>query len=78
MTPAVRKAFLDRAGCALYGERWQTPLSADLNTSARTVRRWVAGQTDVPDGVITDLRAILAARGAEIDGLIGDLDRHGG
>jgi len=67
--------LLIRAGQALYGERWQTPLAQDLHTSDRTVRRWVSGQTDVPWGVIAELRGLLMSRGMVINNLIADLDR---
>jgi len=64
-----------RAGQALYGERWQTPLASDLRTSARTVRRWTSGQIDVPWGVMADLRGLLMARGVAINELVDDMEQ---
>jgi hypothetical protein len=33
------------------GERWQTALAEYLGVADRTVRRWVAGESPVPDHV---------------------------
>ena len=43
--------LLAEIGEALYGERWQTALAQDLGMADRTVRRWVAGESPVPDHV---------------------------
>lgn len=75
MTSDQRRDILTQAGQALYGERWQTPLSHDLHTSDRTVRRWVSGQTDVPWGVMAEIRGLLLARGVEIQKLITDMEK---
>lgn len=55
--------LLREAGEALYGPRWQSDLARDLGVSDRTVRRWIAGTFDVPDGVWTQIRALLRQRG---------------
>lgn len=55
--------LLREAGEALYGPRWQSDLARDLRVSDRTVRRWDAGQNEIPAGVWADLRALLKARG---------------
>ena len=39
---------LCRAGAALYGQRWHTPLAADLGVSYRTICRWLRGDTPMP------------------------------
>jgi hypothetical protein len=31
-------------GRALYGERWQTPLAADIGISDRNLRYWLTGE----------------------------------
>ena len=54
-------------GEALHGERWQHPTARDLGIDSRQVRRWVAGEYDVPDGIIRDLAKIARARRTEID-----------
>ena len=60
-----------RIGRALYGERWQTSLAGDLHVADRTMRRWLAGESPVPDGVDTELRKLLVDRVQEIGGMIG-------
>jgi hypothetical protein len=59
------RALLRRAGEALYGERWQSPLAADLGIADRTVRRWAAGQA-IPETVWPEIRALLESRGKAI------------
>jgi len=76
VTPDQRRAFLIRTGEALYGARWQTRLAADLYTTDRTVRRWVASQNDVPWGVTAELRGLLMARVATIHDLLREMERH--
>ena len=65
--------FIVAAGRALYGERWQAPLARDLGVSHRTVRRWVSGESPMPEGVEADLRALLAEREQKIRGLAVDI-----
>jgi hypothetical protein len=67
--------LLKRSGEALYGLRWQSEIARDLDVSDRTVRRWVAGSDDVPDGVYLDLQRLLTERAAEIDELLESLPR---
>lgn len=62
-------ALLREAGEALYGPRWQSDLARDLNVSDRTVRRWDAGQNEIPAGVWADLRGLLKARGLALASL---------
>ena len=69
MTPAERLIFLTNTGEALYGARWQSAIAADLRTSNRTVRRWVAGQ-EIPWGIEAELRGLLMTRGAAIAELL--------
>lgn len=59
----MTSTLLREAGEALYGPRWQSDLSRDLNVSDRTVRRWDAGQNEIPAGVWTEIRDLLTARG---------------
>lgn len=60
-----------RIGRALYGERWQTSLAADLRVADRTMRRWLASESPIPDGVDAELRGLLIVRMKEIGGMIG-------
>ena len=54
MTPAD----LTAAGVRLYGERWQSSLSAALGVSPRIMRRWLSGAVLIPAGVAADLSAL--------------------
>lgn len=67
--------LLKRCGEALYGPRWQSELARDLQVSDRTVRRWVDGSSDVPDGVYLDMLRLCNERAAELDDLITVLPR---
>jgi len=58
--------ILKRAGEALYGNQWQTPLATALNVSDRTMRRWVSGDSAVPDSVIADIERVARQRVADI------------
>lgn len=67
--------LLKRCGEALYGPRWQSETARELKVSDRTVRRWVDGSSDTPDGVYLDLLAMCQERAAELDELIELLPR---
>lgn len=67
--------LLKRCGEALYGPRWQSEVARDLEVSDRTVRRWMDGSSDVPDGVYLELLGMCQERAAELDELIGVLPR---
>jgi len=71
----VSSRLLKRVGEALYGPRWQSEVARDLEVSDRTVRRWVDGSYDVPDGVYLDLLALCQERVAELDELVEMLPR---
>jgi hypothetical protein len=62
----ITKPMLQRAGEALYGSRWQTDLSADLNVADRTMRRWVADQATMPQGAWIDLAMAVDRRADQI------------
>jgi hypothetical protein len=64
------RQVLTACGEALYGSRWQTELSQNLDVDDRTIRRWVAGDSPVPPGVFVDLHRLLLERAAEIDDLL--------
>jgi hypothetical protein len=54
MTPAR----LNEIGTALFGPSWRAALAAALGVAERTVRRWAAGDTDMPAGIDRDLAAL--------------------
>jgi hypothetical protein len=59
MTPDL----LREAGQALYGPRWTTDLARDLDVADRTMRRWSAGASPIPEGLGLELRELMKARG---------------
>lgn len=63
-------ALLHSIGNALYGPRWQSELARDLGVSDRTVRRWSAGEHQVPDGIWWDLDIMMSDRCRELQLLI--------
>lgn len=65
------------AGQALYGERWQKPLSRDLGVSDRMVRYWAAGSHPSPADMSERLVAILRARGEMLNEIIALIEREG-
>lgn len=42
---------LEKAGRALYGVYWQTPMAHALSVNPRTVRRWASGESSIPPSV---------------------------
>ena len=59
--------LLREAGEALYGPRWQSEIARSLNVSDRTVRRWVAGDEEMPSGVAFDLWRLCEERMLALD-----------
>lgn len=57
-------------GTALYGEHWLTPLAAELSIDSRTVRRWAAGQREMPTAVQEKLWALVRERIRELERLL--------
>ncbi len=67
--------LLIRCGKWMYGSRWQTDLSEALGVNARTVRRWVAGDTPVPYGVYADIRKLVTEKVDRAGDMVPDLDK---
>ncbi len=65
---------LSEIGKALYGPNWQSALARDLDVSDRTVRRWVALVSPIPQDLGGRLDALLEARAEQIRGLTLKLD----
>lgn len=70
-SPAITPDKLASMGRALYGDRWQTSLAAELSVADRTMRRWVSGDSLIPGGVEPELRRLLIQRISEMGGMIG-------
>lgn len=70
---AMNIALVKRAGEALFGNQWQTPLAEALKVSDRTMRRWVSGETPVPAGVLDDIERVAHGRVADIYAFMSEL-----
>ncbi len=57
---------LDTIGQALYGPQWQSAVARDLGVNDRTVRRWVAGVSRIPPGILGELKAVCLERSAQL------------
>ena len=68
MTPAP---LIVRVGRALYGDRWQSELARALDVAGRTVRRWAAGEYEVPAGVWGEILALVRSQRRAL----GDVER---
>ena len=58
--------IVKRVGQALYGERWQAPLSRDLEITDRTLRNWRSGRYDPPPELTGQLLGLLRRRGKSV------------
>lgn len=67
---------LRQVGEALYGERWQTPLAADLDVSDRTVRRWLDGSRAMPAALPAELHRLVTYRIATLQVLAAELRKR--
>jgi len=61
--------LLVEAGETLYGSQWQSAIARDLGVADRTVRRWLAGTSEVPAGLYLDLLRLTQERAAALDAL---------
>lgn len=65
------KDLIIATGQALFGEHWQTPLSQALGLSnPRRLRDWLSGNSAMPHGVWSDLRALVARQKVVIDSVL--------
>ena len=71
MTPAD----LARVGQALYGDTWQSDLARALGVNSRTVRRWLAGASPVPDSARAGMLQLLGRRSAEVGRTLAAMSR---
>ena len=68
-------AELDRAGKALYGDRWQSDLARDLGVDSRRVRQWLTGDRRIPVGIWADICGLLRHRQMSIKNVLSSLDK---
>jgi len=68
--------LLQRAGFALYGERWKAGIADDLGISYRTLQNWLnRTYAAKPDDVLPKLLVHLQQREKQIDELVDDINR---
>ena len=68
--------LLKQCGEALFGPRWQREMARALNVNDRTMRRWVAGDTQIPVSVLADLERLLVERRKSVHVLISKVQGH--
>jgi len=68
--------LLQRAGLALYGERWKASIADDLSISYRTLQNWLnRTYAAKPDEVLPKLLVLLEQRHQQTGDLITDINR---
>lgn len=55
----MTNAELRALGLAVWGHEWQSPLARALGVNKRTVARWAAGDTAIPESVSEEIRRVL-------------------
>lgn len=65
----MKTKLLNEIGEALYGPRWQTDLSRDLDIADRTMRRWAAGEGEPSPGAWNDIQKLLKEKGLALRAL---------
>jgi hypothetical protein len=63
---------LIQAGEALFGPRFQRELAEALGVNERTMRRWIAGDTQPPASIEGELNALVRARIKRLTALLRD------
>lgn len=77
MTEQFDNALFCEIGRALYGERWQTAIAADLAMTVRHVQRLAAGTAPVRLGIYRDLATVARRRADALSLLAATLDDAG-
>lgn len=68
--------LLERAGLALYGERWKRAIADDLGVTYRTLQNWLNRTYAArPDEVLPKLLVLLQQREQQTVDLIADINR---
>jgi hypothetical protein len=70
------RGMLRQVGEALFGARWQSDLSRAIGISDRTMRRWIADPHEIPEGVWSDISALILQRIAALDKLRIETNRY--
>jgi hypothetical protein len=75
-TQSSSLSLLTRAGLALHGPQWQSPLARDLNLSPRMMRYYISGQRPIPPRILSALARLTFARADLLVNLSSELDSH--
>ena len=68
--------LIERAGLALYGERWKRAIANDLGITYRTLQNWLnRTYAAKPDDVLPKLLVLLQKREKQIDNLVDDINK---
>lgn len=57
-------------GRVLYGEHWQAELSIELDVSARTIRRWLSGDSFIPPNLEYELKQLCIKKHKQLAELL--------
>lgn len=66
-----------KAATLLYSEFWVHGISKALNVSKRTVRRWAAEESTIPEGIAEEVKDLLADRWNAITDLSWSMENEG-
>ena len=72
---ALGKEDLERAGKALYGERWQTDMAKAVGLTDRTIRGYASGSSKIPPGLWADVCKLLRRNSQETKALLSEFSR---
>lgn len=62
--------LLHQYGEALFGPHFQRELAKALEVNERTMRRWIAGDTEPPEGIKAELEALARRRIKKLERLV--------
>jgi hypothetical protein len=71
----MSNVLLRTIGEFFYGAEWMAPLGRDLGVNDRTMRRWVAGTEQIPNGVWNDIDARLTVYSQALGTVFADVKR---
>jgi hypothetical protein len=71
----MSKDLLRTIGEFFHGAEWMAPLGRDLGVNDRTMRRWVAGTEQVPNGVWNDIDTRLTIYSQALGTISADVKR---
>ena len=74
----LSKELLKLVGEFLHGEQWQAPLSHDIGVGERSMRRWVAGTDEIPNGIWREIGFRLESVQGDLEYLFGEVKRTSG